>query len=161
VPEPGACDFCLTLATRGAVYKSKMTAAGQKYHTRCHCDAKVEGDYDRRADVAIPPQDANRIITMRTERGRYEYTYDLSAGGLRIPNPPKMPRPAAVQAPTGPAAVDLVAGAVTQARLASVRLQLAQLRERLPTATDAARPFITGRIDELSAEEITLSVALG
>lgn len=41
VAEPGACDFCRMLATRGAVYTSEESASrtfgGLKYHTRCKC----------------------------------------------------------------------------------------------------------------------------
>lgn len=49
VPRPGACAFCLMLASRGAVY-SKDTVlrttsraragAGQSYHDNCHCQAQ-------------------------------------------------------------------------------------------------------------------------
>jgi hypothetical protein len=48
VPEPGACSFCVMLATRGAVYKSAETAgvaggrqasrlASEPYHDHCRC----------------------------------------------------------------------------------------------------------------------------
>lgn len=40
VPEPGACSFCRMLATRGAAYLSKDTAAGRRYHQRCRCTAE-------------------------------------------------------------------------------------------------------------------------
>lgn len=40
IPEPGACSFCLMLASRGAVY-SKDTVLfkqiGEKYHDNCRC----------------------------------------------------------------------------------------------------------------------------
>lgn len=52
VPEPGACEFCLMLASRGAVYYSKQEAlragqarwsvsgrVGEKYHDNCKCQA--------------------------------------------------------------------------------------------------------------------------
>jgi hypothetical protein len=39
VPEPGACKFCLMLASRGFVY-SKATAGGaKKFHGKCRCNA--------------------------------------------------------------------------------------------------------------------------
>jgi len=39
VPEPGACKFCLMLASRGFVY-SKATAGGtKKFHGKCRCSA--------------------------------------------------------------------------------------------------------------------------
>lgn len=37
-PSSGACDFCMMLATRGAVYLSRDRAAGKGgYHTHCRC----------------------------------------------------------------------------------------------------------------------------
>lgn len=55
VPEPGACKFCLMLASRGFVY-SKSTAGGtKKFHGKCRCNtmpvwdetrARVEYGYD-------------------------------------------------------------------------------------------------------------------
>lgn len=36
IPEPGACSFCLMLATRGAVYRSEATA-DFKSHDNCRC----------------------------------------------------------------------------------------------------------------------------
>jgi hypothetical protein len=42
VPEAGACSFCLLLATRGAVYKSKASAGGSKFKTHDHCHCHVE-----------------------------------------------------------------------------------------------------------------------
>lgn len=41
VAEPGACDFCRMLATRGAVYGSAETAAGKRYHRLCRCVARA------------------------------------------------------------------------------------------------------------------------
>lgn len=51
VARPGACSFCLLLATRGAVYKTGRSAtttkAGQSYHDNCHCmpEPLFSGDY--------------------------------------------------------------------------------------------------------------------
>jgi hypothetical protein len=36
IPEPGACSFCLMLATRGAVYRSEASG-GFKTHDNCRC----------------------------------------------------------------------------------------------------------------------------
>lgn len=36
VPEPGACSFCLMLATRGATYRSERSA-GFRSHDNCRC----------------------------------------------------------------------------------------------------------------------------
>jgi hypothetical protein len=39
VPEPGACSFCLMLATRGAVYRSEQSAEFKTHdHCRCHVE---------------------------------------------------------------------------------------------------------------------------
>jgi len=39
VPEPGACSFCLMLATRGAVYRSEQSADFKTHdHCRCHVE---------------------------------------------------------------------------------------------------------------------------
>lgn len=165
VPEAGACDFCLTLATRGAVYHTKITAVGKLYHRMCRCSAAVEGDLDRKNDVAIPEEDADRIVVMRvTKRGRtYQYRYDLSKF-RRLDDPPG-PRPPRPVGKSGVTVTDTpsptAAGAVTPERLSSVQLQLRQLRERLPTSTERQKEWITGRIDELVAEEAKLLEALG
>ena len=42
VPEPGACWFCLMLASRGAVYQqdtATTTKSGGRYHAHCRCTA--------------------------------------------------------------------------------------------------------------------------
>lgn len=39
IPEPGACSFCLMLATRGAVYRTEQTADFKSHdHCRCHVE---------------------------------------------------------------------------------------------------------------------------
>lgn len=39
IPEPGACSFCLMLATRGAVYRSEQSADFKTHdHCRCHVE---------------------------------------------------------------------------------------------------------------------------
>lgn len=38
LPEPGACSFCLMLASRGAVYsKDTVLGGGGRFHTSCRC----------------------------------------------------------------------------------------------------------------------------
>ena len=38
LPEPGACDFCLMLASRGAVYsRDSVLGEVKKYHDNCRC----------------------------------------------------------------------------------------------------------------------------
>lgn len=98
VPEAGACDFCLMLATRGAVYASDRTAgASKRYHRHCSCHAELETDFDARGDVRISPEDANREIVFRNN-GR-TYGYDMSSyRNLGVTDAPKVPKSAPVRA---------------------------------------------------------------
>lgn len=101
VPEPGACAFCLMLATRGAVYSSASTAGGDnRFHAHCRCHPQAETRFDARYDVVISPADANRQIAVwnkpRNQGGR-RYTYDLSDyRGRPVGQPPPAPTPAQV-----------------------------------------------------------------
>ena len=105
VPEAGACDFCLMLATRGAVYRTAQTAGdGNDYHRHCRCDATLETDFDRREDVYIAPEDANRQIAFRNAKTNRTYRYDLRKFQLR--NPPDVPAQAPVTAKRGADVVD-------------------------------------------------------
>ena len=48
IPEPGACSFCLMLASRGFVYESKETAGETaRYHGSCRCTAVPAWDETR------------------------------------------------------------------------------------------------------------------
>jgi hypothetical protein len=97
VPEPKACDFCLMLASRGAVYHTAATAGdGNDYHRHCRCDAVLETDFDAREDVWISPEDANRKIAFHNRRTNRTYRYDLRQ--FKVRNPPDVP----VQAPVPP-----------------------------------------------------------
>lgn len=52
VPEPGACSFCLLLATRGAVYKSQDSGSFQAHdHCRCHVEPLFGAHYEPTAQV--------------------------------------------------------------------------------------------------------------
>lgn len=100
VPEPGACPFCLVLATRGAVYTSETTAGGSanRYHAHCRCEPEAETQFDARYDTRIPAEDANRTVSMwnrpKSQGGR-RYTYDLRTfRGGRV-QPPPAPAPVA------------------------------------------------------------------
>jgi hypothetical protein len=105
VPEAGACDFCLMLATRGAVYRTAQTAGdGNDYHRHCRCDAALETDFNAREDVYIDPADANRKIAFRNQKTKRTYRYDLSKYKLR--NPPEVPAQAPVTAKRGADVVD-------------------------------------------------------
>lgn len=106
VPEPGACPFCLVLATRGAVYRSEVTAGNSlnRYHPHCHCQPEAETNVDARYDTRISPEDANRTVSMWNrprELGGRRYTYDLRT--FRRIDPPPAPKPVAPVAPTTPA----------------------------------------------------------
>lgn len=55
VPEPGACKFCLMLASRGFVYSKFTVGDTKKFHGKCRCNpmpvwdetrARVEYGYD-------------------------------------------------------------------------------------------------------------------
>lgn len=37
VPEPGACSFCLMLASRGAVYTRRSVGSVNRFHDNCRC----------------------------------------------------------------------------------------------------------------------------
>lgn len=60
IPEPGACPFCLMLASRGAVYTKDTvlhTSSLHKYHDHCRClgiEVRVDGKGDPAFD-RLPP----------------------------------------------------------------------------------------------------------
>jgi hypothetical protein len=58
VPEPGACKFCLKLASRGFVYSKSSVGDSKKFHGKCRCNA-------------VPVWDETRA--------RVEYGYDPDA----------------------------------------------------------------------------------
>lgn len=39
LPEPGACQFCLALASRGNIYTTGAVSSALDYHANCRCDA--------------------------------------------------------------------------------------------------------------------------
>lgn len=50
VPEPGACEFCLMLASRGFVYSRRtvdQTGEGDRFHGGCRCHAMPVWDETR------------------------------------------------------------------------------------------------------------------
>lgn len=47
VPEPGACDFCLMLASRGFVYSKSGVGDTNKFHGKCRCNAMPVWDETR------------------------------------------------------------------------------------------------------------------
>jgi hypothetical protein len=58
IPEPGACNFCLMLASRGFVYSKESAGETKKFHGNCRC-------------VVLPSWDETRA--------RVEYGYDPDA----------------------------------------------------------------------------------
>ena len=47
VPEPGACKFCLMLASRGFVYSKSTVGESRKFHGKCRCNAMPVWDETR------------------------------------------------------------------------------------------------------------------
>lgn len=47
VPEPGACKFCLMLASRGFVYSKSTVGDAKKFHGKCRCNAMPVWDETR------------------------------------------------------------------------------------------------------------------
>lgn len=50
VPEPGACDFCLMLASRGAAYTRESVGRSKRFHDNCRClgiEVKTPSDLPR------------------------------------------------------------------------------------------------------------------
>lgn len=47
VPEPGACKFCLMLASRGFVYSKDSVGQSRKFHGKCRCNAMPAWDETR------------------------------------------------------------------------------------------------------------------
>lgn len=101
VASPGACPYCLMLATRGAVYRNQATAL-RSSHANDRCGVSIEGNFDHRDDIAIDPADAARRIVYRHQKyGAYEY--DLSTyRNLGITASPEPTPPHPVQPPAAP-----------------------------------------------------------
>lgn len=81
VARPGACAFCLLLAIRGAVYKSRATAGqlppntlGQvnRYHDNCNCGVEplFDGDYQLPPHI-LAAQETFNDATARTRKGQH------------------------------------------------------------------------------------------
>lgn len=47
IPEPGACKFCLMLASRGFVYSKDTAGDSKKFHGKCRCNAMPVWDETR------------------------------------------------------------------------------------------------------------------
>jgi hypothetical protein len=47
IPEPGACKFCLMLASRGFVYSKATVGETAKFHGKCRCNAMPVWDETR------------------------------------------------------------------------------------------------------------------
>ena len=98
VPSPGACAFCLTLASRGAVYESARVALYRdggsiRYHQNCRCYAVASGTV--RDGMAISRADYDRLLTTyeRGPRkgeprqfyiGKYRYSLDDFQGRITV-----------------------------------------------------------------------------
>lgn len=98
VPSPGACSFCLTLASRGGVYWSKRSATsrrdGQLYHYMCRCRAVL--DVEGMPDIVLSREDFRRLTTRDADGnlpvfgiGRNRYTVEDFTYGVdrAVPKP--------------------------------------------------------------------------
>ena len=79
VPAPGACSYCLALASRGAVYRDEQTALAS--HQSCRCTLSAERNPNRINETQIHPDDMKEIeVTfVNSNTGRYnDWNADLS-----------------------------------------------------------------------------------
>ena len=88
VPSPGACSFCLMLATRGPVYyadsfsgrgasSSRLNAKGDaRVHANCRC--KLAAEPERGMYKKTVFGDANQYMNAQWKDARYKRTYTLS-----------------------------------------------------------------------------------
>lgn len=80
VPEPGACPFCLMLASRGAVYTRKTVVASKelhRYHDNCRClgiEVRLDGKGDLGFD-RLPPVNRQLRELWDTNVGEASGTY--------------------------------------------------------------------------------------
>lgn len=91
VPGPGACGFCLALASRGAVYRDKAAAGGQ-YHANCRCTVAVEVDKKLVDSVSIDPDDLKQIRVKFANTGQVWQT-DLGNNWYDYQNRPDLRPP--------------------------------------------------------------------
>jgi len=70
VPEPGACSFCLMLATRGAVYRTEKSASFKSHdHCRCHVEPTFSA-YEPSARVRDAQALYKRVVTDEARTGK-------------------------------------------------------------------------------------------
>lgn len=133
IPEPGACSFCRTLASRGSAYTSKATAEqtskALKYHNRCRCTAQAVTSLEAAAANAEATQAYADL-----ERPTFYRTGTRSNGRAASPGAPARQRASADFYRNAPL---YRAGARTPERLANVRLQIGQLEDRIASMTAA------------------------
>lgn len=83
VPSPGACGFCIILATRGAVYRNPEVA--RRGHANCRCVVEAAG-IEGAGWSAIDPADMLRTVSMRGAN-KARYTYNLATGEAAVEYP--------------------------------------------------------------------------
>ena len=93
VPAPGACDYCLAQAQRGAVFHSEQLAQGSHlpgggYHMNCRCTTQLITDVDEKNAIAIHPDDMRKIETKFDRKGRVWKT-DLNSNWNQYRNRPE------------------------------------------------------------------------
>lgn len=97
IPNLGACDFCLTLATRGAVYSSREKAGGDgnRYHAHCRCvpievgGGRASSFYDLVVDERARWKE--RQQRLGTERKPSEFVVELDVALLEAAGLPPVP----------------------------------------------------------------------
>lgn len=126
IPEPGACAFCRSLASRGGVYKSRETAQvtskALSYHKRCRCRA-----------VPVTSQESAAAQVYADAQSPIFYRTGARSDGSRAAGTATS-RPASLtdfyrQAPL------YRAGARTPERLSNVQLQIGQIEDRISDLT--------------------------
>lgn len=70
LPEPGACPWCMMIASRGNVYRNQRAAAGKDYHDNCRC-------------MAIEVKTWSELPKINKDlQARWEWLEDENGGGL-------------------------------------------------------------------------------
>lgn len=136
IAEPGACNWCLTMASRGPVYHSEATALSVS-HGHCRCEIRTVTDPAVIADIKTAGAEAWQQSPLAG-----------STDPFRSHGTSTRPRFDA----------DLTkVGAITPERLVAVRTQIATYTQALESTENA---WMTARLTELTTEEHELVRAL-
>lgn len=98
VPEPGACSFCLMLASRGAVYTKETVGRVNKFHDSCRClgiEVKRDG-----SDLPRINRDLEREWVLLSDHlGRVPNAVDLERHMRQLKEDKKWPPLARIKVP--------------------------------------------------------------